>query len=194
MHITVTDIARKKVLDVMAKQERTGDLLRIVVREGGTASADFGLQFAAPDEVADGDVTVDAGGFAIVAAAGHAPFLDGATLDFIDGLTESGFKIDAPNAKPARPSGPLADRIQQVIEERINPAIASHGGFVVLEGLQDNTAYLRFGGGCQGCGMINVTLKQGVEVMIKEQVPEIVGVMDVTDHAGGTNPYYKPGK
>lgn len=194
MNLTVTDLARKKVLDVMAKQNREGDLLRIVVQNGGTTGVDFALRFTAPEDLADDDVTVDADGFRVVASKDDAPFLDGAKVDFIDDLTESGFKIDAPNAKPEGPTGPIAERVQQVIEERINPGIASHGGFVVLEGLKDNTAYLRFGGGCQGCGMINVTLKQGVEVMIKEAVPEIVGVMDVTDHAGGTNPYYKPGK
>lgn len=194
MQLTVTDLAVRKVLDVMQKQNREDDLLRISVEDGGTANARFGLQFVAEDDLGAEDETFDAGAFRITFKSGDGPFLEGATVDFVDGLTDSGFKIDAPNAQPERPSGPLAERVNRVIEERINPSIASHGGFVVLEGLQDNTAYLRFGGGCQGCGMINVTLKQGVEVMIKEQVPEIVGVMDVTDHAGGTNPYYSPGK
>jgi Fe/S biogenesis protein NfuA len=194
MQMTVTDLATKKVLDVMQKQNRDDDLLRIAVKDGGTANVQFGLQFVSADDLGEDDETFDAGAFRITYKSNDGPFLEGATVDYIDGLTESGFKIDAPGSQPERPTGALADRVNQVIEERINPSIASHGGFVVLEGLKDNTAYLRFGGGCQGCGMINVTLKQGVEVMIKEQVPEIAGVMDVTDHAGGTNPYYSPGK
>ena len=83
---------------------------------------------------------------------------------------------------------------QQIIDDKINPSVASHGGFVSLIDVKDNVAYVQFGGGCQGCGMIDVTLKQGVEVLIKEAVPEIEQIRDITDHADGTNPYYQPSK
>ena len=91
-------------------------------------------------------------------------------------------------------TGPIVDRIQQVLEEQINPAVASHGGLVSLIDVKENVVYVELGGGCQGCGMANVTLKQGIEVAIKEAVPEITEVYDVTEHADGTNPYYQPSK
>jgi Fe/S biogenesis protein NfuA len=192
--ITVTDLAKQKVLEVQESEGRQGDGLRVTVQNGGTFQVEYALNFVAADEASDDDVLVDVGGFKVVIDPASAEWLDGATLDYIDGLTESGFKVEAPNATPPKPEGPLAEAVHKVIEERINPQIASHGGFVNLVGLKDKIAYLRFGGGCQGCGMVNVTLKQGVEVMIQEEVPQIAGVMDVTDHANGTNPYYQPGK
>ena len=82
----------------------------------------------------------------------------------------------------------------QVLNEQINPAIAAHGGFVELLDIRDNVAYVQLGGGCQGCGMADVTLKQGIAVAIKQDVPEIVDVVDVTDHNAGQNPYFRPSK
>jgi Fe/S biogenesis protein NfuA len=85
-------------------------------------------------------------------------------------------------------------RIQKILDEMINPAVASHGGYVELLDVKENIAYLKLGGGCQGCGMVNVTLKQGIETTLKEEIPQLVGVIDQTDHAGGANPYYQPAK
>jgi len=88
----------------------------------------------------------------------------------------------------------VKEKVQKILDEMINPAIASHGGFVDLLDVKENLVYLRLGGGCQGCGMVNVTLKQGIEATLKEEIPQIAGVIDQTDHAGGTNPYYQPAK
>jgi len=88
----------------------------------------------------------------------------------------------------------VKSRIQKILDEMINPAVAGHGGFVELLDVKENVAYLRLGGGCQGCGMVNVTLKQGIETTLKEEIPQLAGVIDQTDHAGGTNPYYQPAK
>jgi Fe/S biogenesis protein NfuA len=88
----------------------------------------------------------------------------------------------------------LAMLVQQVIDTQINPGVASHGGFVELLNVEDGIAYVQLGGGCQGCGMADVTLKQGIEALIKEAVPAITAVRDSTDHASGTNPYYRPSK
>jgi len=85
-------------------------------------------------------------------------------------------------------------RIQKILDEMINPAVASHGGWVELLDVKENVAYLKLGGGCQGCGMVNVTLKQGIETTLKEEIPQLAGVIDQTDHAGGNNPYYQPAK
>ena len=89
---------------------------------------------------------------------------------------------------------PVGLGVQRVLAERVNPAVASHGGYIALVDVQEDTAYIRLEGGCQGCGMADVTLKQGVEREILQAVPEITRVLDVTDHAGGSNPYYQPGK
>ncbi|NIR41088.1 MAG: hypothetical protein GWN79_25095, partial [Actinobacteria bacterium] len=90
--------------------------------------------------------------------------------------------------------GPVADRVQQILAQQINPAIAGHGGFAELVAVEGDTAFLRLGGGCQGCGLAQVTLSQGIEVAIIEGVPEITRVVDVTDHASGDNPYYESSK
>ncbi|PYS97324.1 MAG: hypothetical protein DMF50_01060 [Acidobacteria bacterium] len=88
----------------------------------------------------------------------------------------------------------VKERVQKILDELINPAVAGHGGFVDLLDVKENVVYLKLGGGCQGCGMVNVTLKQGIETTLKEEIPQIAGVIDQTDHAGGTNPYYQPAK
>lgn len=192
--LTVTEVARKKVLEVRESEGRKNAGLRVIVRNGGTARVEYALHFVEPESGLPGDILVDAGGFNIYIDPDSAPFLKDATLDYVQGPLESGFKVDAPNAAPAPPSGPLAEALQKVIDEKINPAVATHGGWVALVGVDQETAYLRLGGGCQGCGMANVTLKQGIEVMIREHVPAITRVLDVTDHAGGKNPYYQPSK
>ncbi|HMH51996.1 MAG TPA: NifU family protein [Candidatus Acidoferrum sp.] len=88
----------------------------------------------------------------------------------------------------------LRGKVQELIDTMINPAIAGHGGFVDLVDVQDNRVYLQMGGGCQGCGAADVTLKSGIERLIKDELPEVTEVLDTTDHASGTNPYYTPGK
>ena len=98
-----------------------------------------------------------------------------------------GFSFDNPNPMWV---DELSQKVAEIINSEVNPAVASHGGVVELVGVDENKAIIAFGGGCQGCGMADVTLKQGVEVMIKEKVPEIIEVIDSTDHAAGTNPFY----
>ncbi|HKQ65684.1 MAG TPA: NifU family protein [Methylomirabilota bacterium] len=88
----------------------------------------------------------------------------------------------------------LKTRVQELIDSMINPAVAGHGGFVELVDVQDNRVYLQMGGGCQGCGAADITLKQGIERLIKEEIPEVAEVLDATDHSAGSNPYYTPGK
>ncbi|PYN87480.1 MAG: hypothetical protein DMD87_13820 [Candidatus Rokuibacteriota bacterium] len=91
-------------------------------------------------------------------------------------------------------SDDLKTRVQELLDSTINPAVAGHGGFVELVDVQDNRVYLQMGGGCQGCGAADITLKQGIERLIKEEIPEIAEVLDATDHSAGSNPYYTPGK
>jgi Fe/S biogenesis protein NfuA len=192
--ITISERARAKFLEAVAAEGRTGQGLRVVVHDGGTAQPSFALNFVAPGEDVAADAVIAAGGFAIHADPESARWLDEAVIDYVDTLTESGFKVEAPHSGIPRPSGPVADAVQRVLEEKINPAVASHGGHVSLVAIAEETVYLRFGGGCQGCGMVNVTLKQGVERTLFTEVPQIKHVMDVTDHASGANPYYQPAK
>ena len=133
----------------------------------------------------------EAGPFDVLIDSESAPYLEGVTIDFMDGPRESGFKIDNPNPLW---SEPLARAVQKVLDDEINPAVGTHGGWVSLLEVKDAVAYIQLGGGCQGCGMVDVTLKQGIEVRIRELVPEIREIVDTTDHAGGTNPYYRPSK
>jgi Fe/S biogenesis protein NfuA len=192
--ITITDVAREKFLTAVKAEGREGHGLRVMVSGGGTWRPEFALNFVGPDEVQAGDTIVDTGGVKIYIDSESAKWLEGASVDFVEELHESGFKVDAPNSGIPKPSGPLADAVTKALEEKINPAVASHGGWVSLVALDAGTAYLRFGGGCQGCGMVNVTLKQGVETVLFEDVPGLIKVMDVTDHAAGQNPYYQPSK
>ena len=192
--ITLTEAAKKKFLEITQAEGREGHALRVIVANGGTPQPEFALNFVEPDGGREDDVVEDGGEIKIYMDPVSAKFLDEATVDFIDDLQQSGFKVEAPNAGIPKPTGPVADALQKVLEEKINPNVASHGGWISLVAIEDETAYLRFGGGCQGCGMVNVTLKQGVERIIFEDVPGITRVMDVTDHASGTNPYYQPAK
>lgn len=124
--------------------------------------------------------------------------LSGALIDWVEEDGIGGFRVHDPKARPAadpersalRISGPLAERVQQVIDEVINPGIAAHGGFVELVDVSEETLYLRMGGGCQGCAASAATLRMGIERMVREQVPEIQNIIDVTDHTAGANPYY----
>jgi Fe/S biogenesis protein NfuA len=131
--------------------------------------------------------------------------LRGATVDWSDDLMSGGLLVVNPNKPdpsspaiggrpPADLSGPVSQRVMQVLTDQINPAIAAHGGSAELVAVEDETAYVRLGGGCVGCGMASVTLGQGIEVAIVEAVPEVRQVVDVTDHASGTNPYFEAAK
>jgi Fe/S biogenesis protein NfuA len=190
--LTITDAAKQQILSIMESQGRQGDNLRLGI--AGRSSAGFrytlGLlekgQENADDIVAYGDA------FKVFVDPQSAPSLQGTTVDYVDqGMQGSGFKIDNPN--PVW-TDPMALRVQELIDNRINPGIASHGGFVELLEVKDDTIYVRLGGGCQGCGMVDVTLRQGIEVLLREEIPEIQRVVDTTDHASGNNPYYQPAK
>jgi len=192
--VQVTQAAKQKFLEIVGGESRAGHGLRILVHGGGTSQPEFALNFVAPDQATSDDVVQDVDGFLVYIDPTSAKYLEGATVDFVESLSGSGFKVDAPQAGLPRPAGPVAEAVQKALDEKINPGVASHGGYIDLVAIDDSTAYLRFGGGCQGCGMVNVTLKQGVEKILFAEVPGIDRVMDVTDHASGTNPYYQPSK
>jgi Fe/S biogenesis protein NfuA len=144
-------------------------------------------------------------GLAIVVPARDIPALKGATVDWEGDALQGGLKLVNPNRpEPASPAispnadmeltGPLAQRVRDVVEHQVNPAIASHGGRAELVAVEEPVAYVRLSGGCQGCGMAAVTLHQGIEVAIRDNIPEIQQVVDVTDHASGESPYFEAAK
>ncbi len=191
MKIEFTESAQRKLKSYLdAQKNNEGQVLRIRVSGGGPMG--FSYQFFLDDEktIPAGDVKETFGSIRVVADAASAKQLEGSTVDWVESVSGSGFKVENPNQKGADLSSPTAKKIQELLDNEINPAVAAHGGVVQLVSVEGSRAYVRLGGGCHGCGMANVTLKQGVEVRIKEAVPEIEEVLDVTDHAHGSNPYY----
>ena len=199
--LTITEEARSKVLEVRAAEAGATNLALWVEVNGESAGAFTYLMEFRPIAELDDDVLVERDGDVTVAIPGESiELLRGATLAFNGGmvmqnpnrpLPPAARVVDRPDADL---SGEIPQRVIQVLEEQINPAIASHGGYAELVAVEDSIAYLRMGGGCQGCGMAAVTLSQGIEVAILDSVPEITVVIDVTDHASGDNPYYEAAK
>jgi len=188
--LNITELAKSKIVALLEAQGRQGSALRVAIIGRGPGGFVYDLRFVENAKKAPDDVLVDAGAFQVFIDPASAPKLNGATLEFVEGIHESGFRIDNPNPLW---DDPKAKAVQEVIDTKINPSIAMHGGFTLLD-VKDDIAYVVLGGGCHGCGMANATLKQGIEVIIREAIPEIRQVMDTTDHAGGTNPYYQPSK
>lgn len=195
--IEFTEKAREMVLTFIGQEEAQDYAVRVSVESPSPLDPRYSIALVEPDELDEEDRVFDADGFRVVVDEESAELLDGAHVDWIESLNETGFKVENPNLKPigSEPlEGPLADRIKTVIEQKINPAVASHGGEIGLVEVREKVAYIRMSGGCQGCGMAKVTLKQGVERMLTEAVPEVEGIVDVTDHAAGTDPYFESAK
>jgi Fe/S biogenesis protein NfuA len=189
--ITFSERARAKVLEFIQRENRDGLALRFGIRGRGPGGFLYRLSFVEASDRQPTDTVIEVGGFSVFIDAESAPSLAGVTVDFQEEGHESGFKIDNPNPLWTDPN---ALAVQRVLDDEINPAVASHGGWVTLLEVKDDVAYIALGGGCQGCGMVDVTLKHGIEVRIREVVPAIREIIDTTDHAEGRNPYYQPAK
>ena len=189
--LVITEAAKEKIQSVMESQGRGQDGLRLGIVGRRMSSFQYSLGLVEPGQEADDDVVFDAGDFKVYMDAGSASSLEGVTIDYVENIQGSGFKIDNPNPLWTDPQHMA---VQELFDTRINPNLAGHGGFVDLLEVKDDTVFVRLGGGCQGCGMVDVTLKHGIISMIKEEFPEIEHVIDSTDHASGQNPYYQPGK
>jgi Fe/S biogenesis protein NfuA len=204
--LTITRDARATVLEVLAN-EAESDTLALWLEVNGEANGayTYDMYFQALSDAAAGDVVQRDDDLPVVVPSAAVERLQGATLDFVtDASGEGGLVIVNPNT-PSAPtlsglesipevdlSDPFAQRVVSVLEQQVNPSIASHGGRADLVAVEDSSVYLRLSGGCQGCGMAKATLSQGIEVILREAIPEIANVVDVTDHADGTNPFYQP--
>ena len=204
--LTVTPEARATVLEVLANESEP-DTLALWLEVSGEANGayTYDMYFQAIVDAGAGDVVQPDAELPVVVPSASVGRLQGASLDFVtDASGEGGLVIVNPNTPPAPTlaglasipeidlSDPFAQRVVAVLEEQVNPSIASHGGRADLVAVEDSSVYLRLSGGCQGCGMAKATLSQGIEVILREAIPEIANVVDVTDHADGANPYYEP--
>jgi Fe/S biogenesis protein NfuA len=189
--LRITESAEAKIAALIAENEQPVAGLRVGARARSPFKVDYRLAFMSDDQIGADDTKVPFSGFDVYMDSESLPLLDEASVDYVDGLMGSGFKIDSPPRLPAELKGTVAEKVVTVIDEQVNPALASHGGYVTLMDVKDNKVYVELGGGCQGCGMARVTLKEGIERMVKEAIPEIEEVVDVTDHARGQKPYYE---
>ena len=200
MRLSITDPARQRVLELRAAEpEPEGLGLWLEVIGASPSGYAYDMGFLRLDEVEPGDVVVEHDGLRIVVPESSRESLDGSTID-LDGRLGGGLLVDNPNPPSplvpgldaAQLSGSVEQRVSQVIEGYINPAISAHGGSCRLVAVDGDQARVVLGGGCHGCGMAAVTLRQGIEAAILQAVPEITAVVDVTDHAAGENPYFAP--
>lgn len=191
--LTITDVARDKLIELMQNAESSILGIRVLAEATSPTNPQYSLAFVQEGEDFEDDTEIDFQDFKVFIDPDSLSYVQNVKLDFISSGMGGGFRIDRVLPKTML-EGPVAEKVQRIIEEQINPALALHGGFVQLIDVKDNTAYIELGGGCKGCGMVDVTLKQGIEVMIKQNVPEITEILDSTDHASGKNPYYQPAK
>ena len=190
LNFQITDEARKKFREFLAAEEQEGQAIYLGIQGYGPSGFQYVLDIVDPQETENVD-RLDCEDFQILVDQASTEYLDGVSIDFLSRGLESGFHFENPNK---RWKDPLAQTVQEVLDSQINPSVASHGGWVTLLDVKKDTAYISLGGGCQGCGMADVTLKQGIEVAILDAVPEIRSVLDTTDHAAGENPYFDPAK
>jgi Fe/S biogenesis protein NfuA len=210
MVLNITEVARQKVLRVRANEDEA-EKLALWLEIAGVADGKYkyDMYFQPADYAGPTDVVQSHDDLSVVIPAFSVDKVRGATLDVQGDPVEGGLVLDNPNSPspavgaaggagggrpPADLTGDVAQRVAQVLDQQINPSIAAHGGRAELVAVEEGTAFLRLSGGCQGCGMASVTLSQGIEVVIKESIPEITKVVDVTDHAGGENPYFESAK
>ena len=191
--IRITESAQAHFRRLLADQADNTNI-RVFVVNPGTPSAECGVSYCPPDSVEADDEVLPFSGFDAVVDSGSAPFLIDAVIDFEEQDMGSQLTLKAPNAKAKKVSddAPLIERVEYVIQAEINPQLANHGGKVAVSQItEDGIAVLQFGGGCNGCSMVDVTLKEGIEKELVQRFPgELNGVRDATEHQAGEHSYY----
>jgi Fe/S biogenesis protein NfuA len=194
--LSITDAALTKIIEIR-DQEPSDDEVVLLLEITGVQSEEFtyALSFVPRGHVERSCTIERHGGLGVAFSDEDLAKLEGARLD----IRAGGLAMDNPN-RPASPmldadfgtlEGSMAERVAHVIDHQVNPAIAAHGGAARLAGVEDNDVYLQLLGGCQGCGLAAVTLRQGIERILRAAIPELERIVDVTDHQAGTNPYYQ---
>ncbi|AXQ14076.1 MULTISPECIES: Fe-S biogenesis protein NfuA [Shewanella] len=190
--ITISEAAQAHFVKLLDGQPE-GTHIRVFVISPGTPQAECGVSYCPPDAVEADDIELEFNGFKAMVDEKSAPFLEEASIDLVADQLGSQLTLKAPNAKMRKVSddAPLTERLEYMIQAEINPQLASHGGHIMLvEITDDGVAVLQFGGGCNGCSMVDVTLKDGIETQLLERFPgELTGVRDVTDHQHGDHSY-----
>ncbi|WP_417552334.1 Fe-S biogenesis protein NfuA [Marinomonas fungiae] len=192
MNITITDSAQEYLSGLLDKQGVEGMAVRIFIQQPGTPYAETCLAYCRPEEVVESDEVLDLPKLRVYMEVNSVPFLDEAFVDYATEKMGGQLTIKAPNAKMPKVSAdsPIEDQINYVLYSDINPGLAAHGGEVKLvEVLDGGVAVLQFGGGCQGCSAVDLTLKEGVEKTLVEKVPGLTAVKDATDHTVTDNAF-----
>lgn len=192
--IQISDSAQNYFKQLLSQQDENFIGIRLTALRAGTPSADARLEFCEPADLAGDEWAVDCDGFTLFVDGASVPYFDQAEIDFVTGAAGGQVNVRAPKIKGVAPGegSSIVERVRFVLEQEINPQLASHGGRVALQEVTaEGAVVLRFGGGCHGCGMVDVTLRDGIETTLKQRVPEITAVVDATDHETGDNPYFQ---
>jgi Fe/S biogenesis protein NfuA len=190
--IQISESAQVHFRRLLEREDLPGLGVRLAATRPGTPQADVRLEFAEPADLQGDEWAVDCEGFTLWLDAASVAWLDGAEIDYAQQATGGQLQIRAPRIKGEAPgeAASLVERVRWLIDQEINPQLAQHRGHVELQEVTaDGVVVLRFGGGCHGCGMADVTLKQGIEKTLMEKVPGVTAVRDATDHATGDAPY-----
>jgi len=191
--IVITEAAEQYLAGLLEKQDTAGIGIRVFITQPGTPYAETCIAYCKPGEQKPEDSALALKSFTAWIDAVSEPFLEDALVDYASDRMGGQLTIKAPNAKVPmiNEDSPLNERINYYLQTEINPGLASHGGQVTLiDVVEEGVAILQFGGGCQGCGMVDVTLKEGVEKTLMERIPELKAVRDATDHSNKENAYY----
>jgi Fe/S biogenesis protein NfuA len=191
--ITITETAQEHFVKLL-EQQPEGTNIRVFVVNPGTPNAECGVSYCPPDAVEAADTEITFKHFSAYVDELSLPFLEDAVIDFVTDKMGSQLTLKAPNAKMRKVAddAPLMERVEYTIQTQINPQLASHGGHIqLLDVTDDGVAIIQFGGGCNGCSMVDVTLKDGVEKELLAQFAgELTAVTDSTEHARGEHSYY----
>ena len=195
--LLVTEVARERILELRAQEEAPDGLaLRIEVTGTRGVEYTYDLSFDPVAEAADDDVIHETSGLPVIVPAASVDKLKGATLDVPSDANQGGLVLRNPNrpdplaGDDIELTGTIEEKVAQLLEERINPALAAHGGFALLDRVEDDKVYVTMGGGCQGCAVSAMTLRDGIARSITTSIPEVSEVIDTTDHDAGENPFY----
>ena len=191
--LEITESAQEYLAGLLEKQESEGMSIRLFVADPGTPKAETCIAYSKPGEEQEDDIVLNLNGFTAYVEKRSLNFLEDAKVDYSPDRLGGQLSIRAPNSRlpQVKDDSPVEDKINYILYNEINPGLADHGGMVTLEEMDEDVAVLQFGGGCQGCGMVDVTLKEGVEKTLLQKIPELKGVRDITDHSDTSQAFYK---